>query len=101
MSNKFPARLHYSPARVRTSKICPTWVSVSDSGPLVIDDEIGALALVRVGQLASEDRVELVRGHSGPREDALALDLRRRGDGDDLVECAFAAGLEQQRDVEQ
>ena len=45
--------------------------------------------------------VELGGGHAGPREHPRALDFGRRGDDDDLVELAFAAGFEQQGNVEQ
>ena len=38
--------------------------------------------------------------HARPRQHALALDLRRRGDDHDLVDAVAAAGLEQQRNVE-
>src|SRR5687768_2285168 len=45
-----------------------------------IDDEIGARALVGIGPLAGEDRVEPRRGHSGPRQHALALNWFGRRD---------------------
>src|SRR5215210_4456069 len=66
-----------------------------------LDDEIGALALVRVGHLPRQDGIELLRRHAGPREHSGTLHRCRRGDDDDLVERAFAAGFEQQWNVEQ
>ena len=59
------------------------------------------VALVGVGHLAGEDRVEFGGGHARPRQHPLALDFGRGGDDDDRVERALAAGLEQQGDVEQ
>src|SRR5215212_3728770 len=63
----------------------------------IVDDEMGALALVRIGHLALEDDVEELRPHPGPREHPAALHLLRRGDNDRRVEILLAAGLEQQR----
>src|SRR4028118_605855 len=50
-----------------------------------LDDEIGALALGRVGHLPRQDGVELLRRHAGSRQHAFALHLGRRGDDDHLV----------------
>ena len=65
-----------------------------------VDDEIGPLALFGIRRLPGQDRLEFFRRHAGPRKHALALDLGRRGDDDDLVDAIGSAGLEQQRNVE-
>ena len=57
-------------------------------------------ALVGIGQLAREDRVELRLGHAGALQHAGALDGFGGADHRHLVDAALAAGLEQQRHVE-
>src|ERR1700688_2810020 len=54
-----------------------------------VHDEIGAPALFRIGHLLIEKRRELVLGHAGPPEGALALDLGRGRDHDHRVAAAL------------
>ncbi len=81
--------------------IASTWAAVDGKIAAGIDDEIGPFALFRIRRLASQDRLEFLRGHARPSKNACPLDLGRGGDNDDLVERRLAAGLEQQGDVEQ
>ena len=65
-----------------------------------VDDEIGALALHRIGHLTGQYRLELSLRHLAAGHDALPLHIRRRCNHSYYIGPLVAAGFEQQRDVE-
>src|SRR5579872_5953850 len=58
-----------------------------------IHHEMRPLSLLGVGHLPRQNAGELFLGHIGPRQNALALDFRRRRDHDNRIDALFAAGL--------
>ena len=66
-----------------------------------VEHEVGAPAFFRVRHLLRQKRGKFLLAHARPLEGALALELGRRRNHDDGVAAALAAGLEEERNVEQ
>ena len=69
-------------------------------GEAVLQEEIGAAALLGVGRLLRQDLLESLFGHAGPGQHALALDLGRRGHHQNGVHTPLGTGFIKQRDVQ-
>ena len=65
-----------------------------------VHNVVGPRPPLGVGKLAREQMFELVHGHAGPRQHALPLHMRRRGQHDSHVDALLGAGLEQKRDLQ-
>ena len=64
------------------------------------NDEVGALALLRVGQLVGKDAQELLGSHAGPDHGPHPLGFGIGGDHRDLVHALGQPFFEEQRHVE-
>ena len=66
-----------------------------------IDEEMRAPALLFVGDLACQKRIEPSLGHARPGKHALPLNRSIGADDDDRVDSSLGAGLEEKWNIEQ